>query len=74
MIYTETKKLDLISSLIKETDDEILSKVEKLLKSSPKKHSAKFINFSNELTAQELEEFEKNIQEGCEQINEDDWK
>lgn len=74
MLYTELKKLDLISSLIKETDEEVLKKIESILKTSPKKKSKRFANFSNSLTEQELADFEKNIGDGCEQINENDWK
>lgn len=74
MIYTEIKKLDLISSLIRETDEEVLKKIENILKASPKKESKRFANFSNSLTEQELASFEKNIEDGCEQINENDWK
>jgi hypothetical protein len=74
MIYTEIKKLDLISSLIRETDEEVLKKIENILKASPKKGLKRFANFSNSLTEQELVDFEKNIEDGCEQINENDWK
>jgi hypothetical protein len=74
MIYTESKKLNLISFLIKETNEDVLKKVEKILMASPTAPSEKFVNFSNKLTNKELEEFEKNIEEGCEQINENDWK
>lgn len=74
MIYTESKKLNLISFLIKETNEDVLKKVEKILMSSPTAPSKKFVSFSNKLTSKELEEFERNIEEGCEQINENDWK
>lgn len=33
----------------------------------------KLCNFTNVLSAEELEAFEKNIEEGCEQIDKDDW-
>jgi hypothetical protein len=74
MIYTEAKKLRLIEVLIKENDDEVLKKVEKILITPTLTSSAKFANFSNKLTDLELEELEKNIEDGCEQINENDWK
>lgn len=74
MIYTEAKKLRLIEVLIKENNDEVLKKVEKILAPSASKSSAKFVNFSNKLTARELDDLEKNIEDGCEQINENDWK
>jgi hypothetical protein len=33
----------------------------------------KLKEFTNILSVEELEAFEKNIEEGCEQINEADW-
>jgi hypothetical protein len=74
MIYTESKKLHLIEFLIKENNEEVLKKVEKILMASTGNSSSKFANFSNKLNKQELEEFERNIEDGCEQINENDWK
>lgn len=74
MIYTESKKLHLIESLIKENNADVLQKVEKILLASSDKYSPKFADFSNTLSQKELEEFEKNIEDGCEQINESDWK
>ncbi|MDP9048655.1 MAG: hypothetical protein M3N14_10995 [Bacteroidota bacterium] len=74
MIYTEAKKLRLIEVLIKENNDEVLKKVEKILTAPASTPSVKFANFSNKLSRLELEELEKNIEDGCEQINEYDWK
>ena len=74
MIYTESKKLHLIEVLLKEKDDEVLKQVEKVLTASTNKSSSKFNNFSNRLSEKELDEFERNIEDGCEQINENDWK
>ncbi|MDB5156820.1 MAG: hypothetical protein JWR50_1527 [Mucilaginibacter sp.] len=74
MIYTEAKKLHLISSLIRETNEDVLKKIENILMASPSTASEKFANFTNKLSKKELDEFEKNIEDGCEQINENDWK
>jgi len=74
MIYTESKKLHLIESIIRETNDDVLKKIENILTTSPKEHFGRFANFSNKLTIAELEEFENNIEAGCEQINDNDWK
>jgi hypothetical protein len=74
MIYTEAKKLRLIEVLIKENNDEVLKKIEKILIAPTLTSSAKFANFSNKLTNLELEKLERNIEDGCEQINENDWK
>jgi len=68
MIYTESKKLHLIEFLIKENNADVLKKVEKILTASSDKPSPKFVNFSNKLNQKELEAFEKNIEDGCEQI------
>ncbi|AMR30714.1 hypothetical protein A0256_04405 [Mucilaginibacter sp. PAMC 26640] len=74
MIYTESKKLHLIESLIKEKDDAVLKEIENILTKSTDISMRKFGDFSNVLTQEELNEFEKNIRDGCEQINKDDWK
>jgi hypothetical protein len=74
MIYTESKKLHLIEFLIKENDESVLIQIENILKAAQERPSAKFTNFSNTLSKEELDAFERNIEEGCEQINENDWK
>ena len=74
MIHAELKKLHLIEFLIKENNEDVLKKIEKLLTESTHRPASKFSNFSNKLSKKELDEFEKNIEEGCEQINENDWK
>jgi hypothetical protein len=73
---TEVKKLHLIEELLKVDSDIVLAEVEKVLSKS-KTHvpqSQGFKNFKNTLTLDEVNEMERNIEEGCEQINEDDWK
>ena len=74
MIYTESRKLNIIASLIKENNEAVLKEVESILIKSTSGSSGKFKNFLTTLTSEELDEFEKNIKEGCEQINENDWK
>lgn len=74
MIHTELRKLNLIASLINENNESVLKEVEKVLLESTSKSSGNFLNFSNELSLEELNEFEKNIEDGCEHINENDWK
>jgi len=74
MIYSESKKRHLIEVLLKVNNDEVLEKVEKILSGSINKPAPKFSSFSNKLSDQELAEFERNIEDGCEQINENDWK
>lgn len=74
MLYTESKKRRLAEVLIKENNEDVLKKVEEILLASKVNSSSKLSNFSNKLTKEELDEFERNIEEGCEQINENDWK
>lgn len=74
MIHAESRKLHLIEFLIKENDDAVLKKIENLLTASKDKSSAKFGAFKNSLSKEELDAFERNIDDGCEQINENDWK
>jgi hypothetical protein len=74
MIHTESRKLHLIEFLIKENDEIVLNKIENLLTASKDKHVSKFSTFTNNLSKEELDAFEHNIDDGCEQINENDWK
>ena len=72
----EAKKLHLIEALLKENNDAVLNEVEKVLSGSglkpvPRKN---FTEFTNSISKEEAEEMEKIIEEGCEQINPDDWK
>ena len=75
-MYAEAKKLHLIEELLKVDSDTILAELEKVLtKSKPQlPHSKSFQGFTSALTPEEVNELERNIEEGCEQINEDDWK
>ena len=74
MIHAESKKLHLIEFLIKEDDEAVLNKIETILTAAKEKHVSRFDSFSNNLSKEELDAFERNIDDGCEQINENDWK
>jgi len=74
MIHAESKKLHLIEFLIRENDESVLNKVENILMAGKEKISPKFADFSNTLSQEELDAFEHNIAEGCEQINKNDWE
>lgn len=74
MLYPESKKLDLIKSLINETNEDVLNTVEKILSGKSDFRPSKFRDFSNTLTEEELDAFEKNIENGCEQIDEHEWE
>ncbi len=72
----EARKLYLIEALLKENDGSVLNEVEKALSKSPLKAVTRknFTEFSGIISREEAEEMEKIIEEGCEQINPDDWK
>jgi hypothetical protein len=75
-MYGEAKKLHLIEAILKVEDDSILVEVENILsKNSIYTTSRKsFKDFAGTLSDEEIEAMEKVIEEGCEQINPDDWK
>ena len=75
-MYTESKKLHLIEELLKVDNDNLLDELESVLNRSKGEfpHSNGSQSFSGNLTLEEVNELERNILDGCEQINEDDWK
>jgi hypothetical protein len=75
-MYAEAKKLHIIEELLKVDSDTVLFELETVLTKSktPLTASKGFENFVGALTPEEVSEMERNIAEGCEQINEDDWK
>ena len=75
-MYAEAKKLHLIEELLKVDSDTILAELETVLAKSNSQlpRSNSFKDFQVTLTLEEVDELERNIEEGCEQINEDDWK
>jgi len=72
-MYAEAKKLHLIEELLKVNSDAILMELEIVLSKS-KLRTHNFKNFVGILSTEEVDELERNIEEGCEQINDDDWK
>jgi hypothetical protein len=66
MVYSASMKLHLIETLIKENNIQVLKKAEKILIASGLVPTSKFTAFSNKLSAEELDAFEKNIEDGCE--------
>jgi len=75
-MYAEAKKLHLIEELLKVESDAVLTELESILsKVTPSQpHHKSFKILVGALSTEEVDELELNIQEGCEQINEDDWK
>ena len=71
----EARKLQLIEALLKVEDESILEQMEDLLSNvQPKLSGKSFAEFAGTITNEEADEWLKNIEEGCEQINPDDWK
>jgi hypothetical protein len=73
-MYAETKKLHIIEEVLKVNNDAILIELENVLSRSTTVTKNRFTDMADLLSAEEVDEFERNINEGCEQINEDDWK
>ena len=74
-MYAEAKKLHIIEEILKVENDTVLAELESVLtKSKVPSKPRSFRDFVGVLSDEELEAFERNINEGCEQINEDDWK
>ena len=76
-MYSDTRKINIIEAVLKVKDEKVLNEVESVLaKSGKEKISAgkSFVDFTRSFTKEEADEFEKLIEEGCEKINEDDWK
>jgi len=75
-MYAESKKLHLIEELLKVKSDVVLAELETVLAKSKTQlpRSNGFQDFAEILSLDEVNELARNIKEGCEQINEDDWK
>ena len=73
----EAKKLHLIEEILKIDNDAVLEEVETLLNRS-KLHVVSgrrsFASFAGMLNDEEINELERAIDEGCEQIFPDEWK
>ncbi len=72
----EARKLHLIQELLKISDETVLAEVESVF-SREKLHMAhkkSFKDFAGKISDEELTEMERIIEQGCEQINADDWK
>lgn len=76
-MYSETKKLHLIEELIHVNNEEILLEIESIIKKSNSKNIENRISaydFLGLLTEEDANLIDKAIEQGCEQINYDDWK
>lgn len=75
-MHGEARKLYLIEALLRENNDAVLNEVEIALSKSALKAVPRkiFTELTNNISKEEAEELENIIDEGCEQINPDDWK
>ena len=75
-MFTDSRKIRIIEAVLKVEDDAVLREVEAALAKPENKQTdtRSFLRFTESFTAEEAAEFEKLIDEGCEKINEDDWK
>ena len=76
-MYGETKKLHLIEEILKIENETILDEVETIITRGKLHDTAgrrSFKDFAGMMSDEEAKELEKIIEEGCEQINPDDWK
>jgi hypothetical protein len=75
-MFTEARKLHLIEDVLKLQSEEALVEIERILKSvtpeKPKRPSAR--EFVGIISKEDIALMEKAIEEGCEQVNPDDWK
>ncbi|MEQ9426440.1 MAG: hypothetical protein RJQ09_18605 [Cyclobacteriaceae bacterium] len=69
----EIRKLKLIESFKQIRDHAVLNKIESLLSIKTSKQNPSIAQFSGIWTEDEASEIRQIIEEGCEQINEDDW-
>ena len=74
-MYADTRKIHIIESVLKTEDDAMLSRIEQAIQEPENKHMKKTaMDFVGLWSREDAEAIEKTIEEGCEQINPDDWK
>ena len=76
-MFSEARKLNLIEEMIKLKSEKALKQIERIVKTSASvnvtsRPSASI--FSGKISKQDIALMDKAINEGCEQINPDDWK
>ena len=75
-MFTEARKLHLIEEMIKLESEQTLVQIERILKITPSEEvprpSAR--DFLGLISKEDIKLMNDAIEEGCEQINPDDWK
>lgn len=72
----EARKLNLISALLTEKDEQVLNEIETILLTKKMKAVGQltFKDFAGILSHEESNEMKRVIEESCEQIDPNDWK
>jgi len=75
-MFTEARKLHLIEDVLKLQSEETLMEIERILKSASSERSKRpsAREFVGIISKEDIELMERAIEEGCEQVNPDDWK
>jgi hypothetical protein len=76
-MFSEARKLHLIEEVLKINNERTLTALENFIKKSPQNTDltgTSFMKFAGIWSEEEAAEIERAIEEGCEQINPDDWK
>jgi len=76
-MYTETMKLHVIEGVLKTDGQAILTELETILNRPGKTQNVRQFSaheFAGRWSKTDAELIEKAIEDGCEQINADDWK
>ena len=76
-MYGKAKKLHLIEEILKIENDQLLDEVETVITKGKIVNIAgrrSFKDLAGKLTNEEVDNLEKIIESGCEQIHPDDWK
>lgn len=70
----EAKKLALIEKLLMVSDDAVLEEVDAVLSKKEIRKKKSFKDFAGKIEDKDLVELEQIIEQGCEQINPNDWQ
>jgi hypothetical protein len=76
-MYSEARKLHLIEDVLKIKSETVLTELENIVKKamrSKQSEKASAKDFLGLISKKDVELMENAIEEGCEQINPDDWK
>ena len=75
-MFTEARKIQLIEEVLRTKNESTLNEIEAVLKrsKSTKSKALSAHDLSGAWSKKDASLIEKAIEEGCEQINQDDWK